>query len=71
MPWLIESDFAAAGEREFGDGAPAGVLDFAAVHAFLFECCDFRFEVVAEEVKFLAGAVFGWVDGCFGAFGPR
>ena len=65
MLGLVEADFGAAGEAEFGYGAPAGFFDGGELDAFFGEGGDFGFQVVAHEVELVFGGV-GGVDGDFG-----
>ena len=68
MLGLIEADLAAARQRDLGDRSPAWVLHLCARHghAFGFQRRHFGFEIVAHQIKLVAGAILGGMDRGFG-----
>ena len=65
MLGLIEADLAAARQRDLGDGAPARVFHLGKDNAFGFQRRHLGFEIVAHQIKLVAGTILGGMDRSF------
>src|SRR5882757_9283651 len=66
MPWLVDTEFAAARQSDLGEHAPSLILDFVAGDAVFFHSGDELFDVVAHEIEFVHTVLVRWMNSDFG-----
>src|SRR5215831_366673 len=65
MLWLVQAHQATPGKSYLGDRTPSCFLNFRTLNIFLGEGSHLRFQIVANEIEFVAAIFVGRVECSF------